>query len=107
MVSARVCSMEARSSGLNPFSPDGGALIGSGILAISLYRFSGACWDSVHKSAEILQSLGRRLRRGLGLAQEVLRFYAMRAAAAVLLLVCSGRAQFKSTVPLVVAPTTV
>lgn len=41
------------------------------------------------------------------MAQEVLRFFAMRAAAAVLLLLCSGRAQFKSTVPLVVAPTTV
>jgi VWFA-related protein len=31
----------------------------------------------------------------------------MRAAAAILLLVCAARAQFKSTVPLVVAPTTV
>ncbi len=41
------------------------------------------------------------------MAQEVLRFSLMRAATAIVVLTCAGWAQFKSTVSLVVAPTTV
>src|SRR5439155_3207818 len=41
------------------------------------------------------------------LAPKLPGFLPMRVAAAIVLLTCTGRAQFKSTVPLVVAPTTV
>jgi VWFA-related protein len=40
-------------------------------------------------------------------AQKLLAFLSMRFAAGILLLACTGSAQFKSSVPLVVAPTTV
>jgi len=41
------------------------------------------------------------------LAQELLGFLPMRVAIAIVLITCAGWAQFKSTAPLVVAPTTV
>ena len=50
---------------------------------------------------------GKRPAGSDTLALRLLRFAAMRLAASLLLLSCSSWAQFKSTVPLVVAPTTV